>query len=201
MILSTLTCLQKKLSSQNRTALSKAVSWRTIWLSERSTRACRCHRRWSRSEVSSIQHYWIWLSSPFQCSPNPISCLWSRPALCCLFNIAIKWWRGRNCFTKSVDCSAGCGALLEEGCFLTSVLDSGFINLRTKRLHQQNRGGRRDCVQRCIFVRFLLHTKPTVATPALGCEPLDLISFQIQPKILPLGWYIKDKAFNMSSLK
>ncbi len=70
---------------------------------------------------------------------------------CCLFNIAIKWWRGRNCFTKSVDCSAGCGALLEEGCFLTSVLDSGFINLRTKRLHQQNRGGRRDCVQRCHF--------------------------------------------------
>ncbi len=164
---------------------------RTIWLSERSTRACDvtddgvearsqaysiigsdCHRHFSAVQIRS--------------PASEADLLY-----CCLFNIAIKWWRGRNCFTKSVDCSAGCGALLEEGCFLTSVLDSGFINLRTKRLHQQNRGGRRDCVQRCIFVRFLLHTKPTVATPALGCEPLDLISFQIQPKILPLGWYIK----------
>jgi len=28
-------------------------------------------------------------ASPFQCSPNPISCLWSRLLYWCLFEIAI----------------------------------------------------------------------------------------------------------------
>lgn len=107
---------------------------------------------------------------------------------CCLFDIAIEWWRGRNCFTKSVGCSAGCGVLLKEGCFSTSVLDSGsqmpVINLWTKLSHQQNRGGRRDCVQRChFFAVSFTH----IATPALGCKPLHLISFQIQPNVVPSG--------------